>query len=169
MAPLVRRTWAPIGQTPILYQRGRSFQKVSMIAALSVSPVREHLGLYFSMVTNGNIIGASVVRFLVNLRCHLQKPLLIVWDRARIHHAVLVRNLLRKDPLIQIEFLPAYAPELDPVEPFWGYLKQNPLSNFAPRDICAVSRATRYHAKRIQKMQRLLRSFLHATPLYCSK
>jgi hypothetical protein len=30
MAPLVRRTWAPRGQTPILLQRTRSRDKVSV-------------------------------------------------------------------------------------------------------------------------------------------
>jgi hypothetical protein len=34
MAPYVRRSWAPKGATPVLYQCGRSHQKVSDQAAL---------------------------------------------------------------------------------------------------------------------------------------
>jgi len=38
MAPVVRRTWSPCGQTPIVVQRTRHHQKVSVIAALIISP-----------------------------------------------------------------------------------------------------------------------------------
>src|SRR3989442_37037 len=46
MAPLVRRTWAPRGQTPILLQRTRSHDKVSVTAVLTVSPRRRRVSLY---------------------------------------------------------------------------------------------------------------------------
>jgi hypothetical protein len=45
MAPLVRRTWAPRGQTPILLRRTRSRDKVSMIATVTVSPRHRRVGL----------------------------------------------------------------------------------------------------------------------------
>lgn len=170
MAPLVRRTWAPVGQTPFLYQRGRSYQKVSMIAALSVPPIRKRIGLYFSIHTDANITARGIVRFLKRLRRHLQKPLVIVWDRSRIHRAILVKDYARTDRRIHLESFPAYAPELNPVEPFWGYLKRNSLANFAPTDIDELSYATRYRSGLIQKQPGILRSFLNSTPLYsCHK
>ena len=49
MAPLVRRSWAPAGQTPVLYQRGAHHRKVSVIAALCVSPERDQLRFYFRL------------------------------------------------------------------------------------------------------------------------
>ena len=49
MAPLLRRTWAPCGQTPIILQRGRTFQKISMIAALVVAPQGQRVSLYFTL------------------------------------------------------------------------------------------------------------------------
>jgi len=52
MAPLVRRTWAPRGQTPDLDQCGTR-QKVSVAAALWLSPRRERLGLYFQTLPDG--------------------------------------------------------------------------------------------------------------------
>lgn len=166
MAPLVRRTWAPVGQTPFLYQRGRSYQKVSMIAVLSVPLVRRRVGLYFSMHTNRNIIARTIVQFLKHLRRHLQRPLVIVWDRSRIHQSVLVQNYVLKEWHVHIELFPAYAPELNPAESFWGYLKQNSLANFAPSDIDELSYAARYRSGRIRKRHHVLRSFLYSTPLY---
>ena len=47
MSPLVRRSWAPRGVTPILYQRTRRREKVSAIAALCVAPTRDLIHLYF--------------------------------------------------------------------------------------------------------------------------
>ena len=55
MAPLVRRTWAPRGQTPDFVQSGGRGprEKVSVAAALWLSPRRERLGLYFKTLVNG--------------------------------------------------------------------------------------------------------------------
>jgi len=170
MAPLVRRTWAPVGETPFLYQKGRSYQKVSMIAALTVPPVRKRIGLYFSIHTDRNFIARTVVGFLKRLHRHIQRPLLVVWDRSRIHRSVLVQSYVQKNRRVHIELLPAYAPELNPVEQFWGYLKRNCLANFAPTDIDELSYSARRQSDRIRKRSGVLRSFLYATPLYsCRK
>lgn len=61
MAPLLRRTWSRCGQTPILYQRGRSLQKVSAIAALRVSPKRDCVRMYFRLHPDANIHGEEVI------------------------------------------------------------------------------------------------------------
>lgn len=46
--PLVRRSWAPQGQTPVLDAWGRHRQKVSVIGAVSISPVARQLGFHFA-------------------------------------------------------------------------------------------------------------------------
>src|SRR3990172_7010272 len=55
MAPYVRRSWAPKGATPVLYQCGRSHQKVSAIAALCVSAERSTVRCYFRLHPAANI------------------------------------------------------------------------------------------------------------------
>lgn len=166
MAPLLRRTWAPRGQTPILHQKTRSYKKVSMIAALTLAPIRARMGLYFSLYSNANIASPQIARFLQVLSSHLQKPLLVIWDRLRAHRAKNIRRLLRRRRPLHMDFFPPYAPELNPVEHFWGYLKGNPLANLAPTDIQRLSRKARYHARQIRRQPDLLRSFLYATPLF---
>jgi len=166
MAPLLRRTWAPRGKTPILYQKTRSYKKVSMIAALTLAPIRARIGLYFSLYSNANIASPQIVRFLKVLAAHLQKPLLILWDRLPAHRSKNLQRLLQRRRKLHMAFFPPYAPELNPVESFWGYLKGNPLANLAPTDIQLLSRTARYHARRIRRRPVLLRSFLHATPLF---
>jgi transposase len=166
MAPLVRRTWAPRGQTPILLHRGRWHKKVSAIAALTVPPRRKRVGLYFSLLSDANFTASRVVRFLRSLRSQLQKPLLIVWDRSQTHRAKVVTRFFKRNGKLHHDFLPPYAPDLNPVEMLWGYLKGNPLANFAPADAKALAYTTRYHATRLRHRKELLRSFLYATPLF---
>jgi hypothetical protein len=64
MAPLVRRTWAPRGQTPELDQCGGPRQKVSVAAALWLSPRRDRLGLFFRTLPDGYFDNWTVAAFL---------------------------------------------------------------------------------------------------------
>ncbi len=170
MAPLVRRTWAPRGQTPVLYQKTRSHKKVSVIAALTVPPKYMRVGLYFSLYSNANVTSDRVIRFLRHLCRQIQSPILVIWDRLMTHRSKAVNRLLQRRKNLHCEFLPPYAPELNPVEHLWGHLKTNPLANWAPRDLESLAYAARYQTGCLRKRKSLLRSFLHATPLFsCPK
>lgn len=63
---------------PILYQRERSREKVSIIAALSLSPRRRRVGLYFSLRPNVTVTTAWLIAFLAKVAQHLRHPLLTV-------------------------------------------------------------------------------------------
>lgn len=67
MAPLVRRGWSPRGYRPLLSQRGGSWEKVSIIAALVVNPQRNRVHLYFRLYPGSNITSARVGEFLAQL------------------------------------------------------------------------------------------------------
>lgn len=138
MIPPVRRTWAPVGQTPIVrhyYRRDR----ISVIGGLSVSPKRSRLGLYFRMHAK-NISQEEVYDFLWHLLRHLRGHVIVVWDNASIHDSKSLRDLLRKYPRLHLEYLPAYAPQLNPVEAAWHAAKL-PLANGRPEDIYDLGRA----------------------------
>lgn len=122
MAPLVRRTWAPRGATPIMLQRGRSHEKVSAIAALVVSHGRDHVRLFFRLHPDENIRTPLIVSFLRQLSRQLRKkPFLVVWDRLNAHRAKATTGFLKTNSA-GFELLPPYAPELNPVEYVWSYL-----------------------------------------------
>lgn len=165
MAPLVRRSWAPCGQTPRLYQRTRSHQKVSVIGALAVSPARDRVRCYFRLHPLINLNGPRIVAFLRQLTRQIKTPMVLVWDRLQAHRGKAVQAFLLENPTVRSVLLPPYAPELNPIEYAWGYLKTNPLANFAPTDAVQLADATRRHAKAIQKNQNVLRSFIHHSPL----
>lgn len=166
MAPLVRRSWAPRGQTPLLYQRTSFRQKVSVIAALSVSPQRRRVGLYFSLRPNANVTASWLKAFLRDLAAHLRYPLRIVWDRLPSHRARSLQAFLQRRPRLHTVLLPPYAPELNPVETLWPYLKQNPLANLPLPDASALAQTARQQVRCLQHRQQLLRSFVTSTPLF---
>ncbi len=165
MAPLVHRTWGPQGQTPMLRQRTRSHQKVSVIAALCVPPSRNRVHLYFRLHPNTNITAVEVVAFLRQLRHHLGGPMVLLWDRLQAHRAGSVRAFLTPALRIHSVFFPPYAPELNPIEYAWGYLKGTPLANWAPLDVETLVTGARRANRGLQRRPALLQSFMRHSPL----
>jgi hypothetical protein len=70
--PLVRRSWARKGKTPVPDAWGRHRDEVSVIGAVSVSPAAGRLGLSFATDPKGFFNAAKVVGFLRELLRHLQ-------------------------------------------------------------------------------------------------
>ena len=169
MAPLVRRTWARRGNTPILYQRTRHHQKVSVIAAMCIDLCAERIHLYFRLYPDQNITGDSVVGFLRHLGRQLGGPAILIWDRFMAHRAAKVKRFIGHRSQLESFFLPAYAPELNPVENVWAYLKMNPLANYAASDLESLTTGARLHARCVQRKPRLLRGFLKRSPLFFGK
>jgi putative transposase len=166
MGPLRRRTWAPRGHTPRLRQLGRSRRKVSIIGALVISPRRHRVRAYFDVLPEANYDGEAVLAFVKQLRCTLRAPLVLIWDRLRGHRFEPVAGWLaqhRHD--VRAYLLPAYAPELNPVELIWGYAKANPLANFAPLELDDLVMQTQLAAYVIGDDESLLRSFIEHCPL----
>lgn len=136
LQPVCRRTWAPRGQTPILRQWDRR-DRLSTISALTVAPRRRRFGLYWALYPH-NIRNAEVLRFLQALRRHLPHGFTLLWDRSRPHRATRVTRWLAQYRRIVVEWLPAYAPELNPVEAVWSHTKYGDLANFTPPDLAAL-------------------------------
>jgi hypothetical protein len=114
MAPLVGRTWAPRGRTPLFDQHGASRQKLSCIGALAVTPGRDRLRLYFRLHPNQNINTDRALGFLRQLLRQLPGNLLVVWDSSRTHLGPKVERFLYRHLRLYLEYFPPYAPELNP-------------------------------------------------------
>lgn len=119
MAPLLRRSWSPRGKTPVLYQRMRSHQHVSVIAAFCIGPNRDRTSLYIRLPPRQSIRAPQVRDFLRQLTGHLEGPVVLIWDRLAAHRSRIVHRWLEYPPGLHVEFLPPYAPELNPVEYLW--------------------------------------------------
>jgi len=100
----------------------------------------------------GAIRSAQIVEFLKALRRHLKMRLLIVWDGLRAHRSRLVRDYVDStEGTIQLAFLPAYAPELNPVEYLWAWLKRHAMANFCPDGIAELKSTARAKLKSAQR------------------
>ncbi|MDH3486401.1 MAG: IS630 family transposase [Myxococcales bacterium] len=164
-SPLVRRSWAPRGSTPVLVQRLNSRQKASAVGALAISPRQRKVRLLISYRLHQNFNTEWAVGFLRDLRRHLGSRLILVWDNLNVHRSLRVRALIDGWRHARLEFLPPYAPELNPLEYVWGYLKLNPLANLAPDQIDELVPVLDDSIARLQTQQQLLRSFIRASPL----
>lgn len=165
LCPLVRRTLAPKGETPVLEHRAKHRDKVSLISALTVSPQGRRLGFYFSTLADDHFEATAVAWFVRQLLRHLRGPVILVWDGGSMHKGPEIRKLLADHPRLQIELLPPYAPELNPVEQVWTHLKWHKLSNFAPRDTAELEQRAFDELDACRHDQDRLRSFWRASAL----
>ena len=139
MGPLLRRTWSPKGRTPAIPQGGAHRQKVSVAAAVWLSPRRDRLGLYFHTLADGYFNNWYVTAFIEAMLRDLAGRFVVVWDGGPMHKGEPIRALEEQfADRLSLERLPPWAPMLNPVEPLWSGLKWERLSNFAAHDVRAL-------------------------------
>lgn len=109
LLPMVVRTYAPRGQTPVLKVK-LTRDHLSAIGGLTPE------GRLFMRIQDHSYKGPDVVRFLQMLLRKVPGNLLVIWDGATIHRCQAVKDFLAKGGAkrIHLERLPAYAPELNP-------------------------------------------------------
>ena len=163
--PLVRRTWARRGETPVLRSWGRHRDKVSVVAALTVAPTLRRLGLYWLADAENYVTAETMVKFLRNLLQHLRGRVIVVWDGGSSHKGPLIRALCARQPRLHLERLPAYAPDLNPVEQVWSHLKYGRLPNFVPRHVRHLDRVVRSHLHAVSQTPGLLKALWHGSKL----
>jgi transposase len=133
---LNRRTWAPRGQTPIQYAWDRH-DRLSVIAALLYRPRTSRLSLSFA-IHDHNVTALDFIAFVRQLRRETRRPILLVCDRLNVHRSA-VRQLHEQGAdWLTVEWLPPYAPDLNPVEAVWNHTKYADLPNCVPEDACEL-------------------------------
>lgn len=150
--PTRARTWSPRGQTPVLEF---NFNWKTLSAVAGVSFYRFYFRLF-----DGSIKAPQVVEFLKHLHRHVSRPMLIVWDGLASHRSRLVADYVeRTDGAIRLAFLPAYSPELNPVEFLWGHWKNHEVANLCAESLHQLSRHARNALRRMQRRPKLIRAF----------
>jgi transposase len=166
MLPLVCPTLARRGHTPALVHRARHRDKVSVAGALTLSPERGRAGLLYRTYPGGHVDAEAYCRFLRGqlLRCR-RRPVVLLHDRGNMHRGPRVREFEADFPRLHLEPLPAYAPELNPVEPLWRHLKRDELGNFVPADVPELDRAIHACLDETKDDQAALKSFFATAEL----
>ena len=165
MSPLVRRTLAPEGKTPILKTKAAHRERVSATAALTISPQRHRLGLYWRTYPRDFVNATRSAEFLRGLLRHLRGSVIVVWDGGPMHKGEPIRRVLDDYPRLTLERLPPYAPELNPVEYLWTHLKYGQLPNYLPDNVFELNETLRSRLADTRCSSGRLRSFFNHSPL----
>ena len=161
LQPVVRRTWGPEGHTPLMYSWDRH-DRLSVIGALSLAARRRRIGLYFA-VQDTNVTAEDVEAFLREVQRHLRRRLIVVLDRWSVHRKA--AKAFEGDRRFWIEWLPPYAPDLNPVDKLWGHTKYGDLANYIPDDVLDLELELDWSIHQTRQRPTLLRSFFHAAGL----
>jgi transposase len=106
------------------------------------------------------------VAFLRALRRSIRIKLVLILDRWGVHRSKVLRNYLdRHAATIHVEWLPPYAPDLNPTEQVWNHAKYTDLANFIPRDCDDLSAHVDESIAGQRTQTELLRSFFHLAGL----
>jgi transposase len=151
--PSVVRTYAPVGQTPIL-REWWTREHLSAISALSPEGK-----LYFQSQAHA-MDSSDVVAFLEHLLREVSGRMVLIWDGAPIHRSHVIKEFLANGAAQRLhrERLPAYAPELNPGEGLWAYLKGVELRHLCCFDVPHWRRELRDAVKRVRRKPRIITS-----------
>jgi transposase len=112
-----QEAWAPRGKRIVDYVPGRRWETYSVIAALNVNGVHAPLLLPGAMNTD------AMREWTRNHLAPLLKPGdIVIWDNLGIHQDAEVSMYIRGSGA-RLEFLPAYSPDLNPIENAWSKAK----------------------------------------------
>lgn len=151
LLPAMVRTYAPIGQTPILHEQ------------LS----RDHLSAMSGITLEGKLLmreqdrafkAPDAVRFLKHALHQIPGKLLVIWDGSPIHRSKVVKEFLKSGAAsrLQLERLPGYAPELNPDEGIWKHLKYVELKNVCCRSLSELRRELRKAKERLRHKRHVI-------------
>jgi len=153
LLPMAVRTYAPRGETPLLRV---PLTRDHLSAISGITPQ----GKLYMMVQNTAFDGLALVRFLGHLLRHIPGKILLIWDGLPAHHGAVVKAFLAQGAAqrLHLERLPGYAPDLNPDEGVWHYLKSVELRNLCCHNLSELRRALRLATWRLRQKPRVLRA-----------
>ncbi len=152
-------TWGAKGRTPVVERDGgrASVNAIGMTSA--------H-GSFYWEVFRGTFTSARFAGFLERFMKRRKGPVAIVLDNYRVHVSkAVVRPAERSEGRLRLEYLPAYAPELNPQEQAWPYARRTGTSRNPLLDGESISERAARDLETMQKKSRLIRSFFEQ-PVY---
>lgn len=158
LLPMRVRTYAPVGQTPIL-QVPLTRDHVSAIGGITPE------GLIFMQMQTGSYDSEHVLPFLQMLLRKIPGKLLVIWDGSPIHCSKVIKAFLAEGAgkRLHLERLPGYAPDLNPQEGVWNLLKRRELKNLCCYTLSQLQHEIILAKERLRHRRPVLQAcFLHA-------
>lgn len=159
LLPAIVKTYAPRGLTPVL-SVWQSRDHLSVIGGITGD------GHLYTLARQESLTGIHAMAFLNHLLPYADRWL-VIWDRSPIHRRVMVRDFVDQLPRkrIRLEFLPPYAPDLNPMEWVWRQLKDVEMKNLVCRDLEETHLEFHLALGRVRRRSQLLYSFFNAAGL----
>jgi transposase len=151
LLPTVVRTYAPVGQTPILHEQ-LTRDHLSVISGITLE------GKLYMMEQERAFKGEDVVRFLRHLMRRIPGKMLIIWDGSPIHRGRAVKDFLAggASRRLMLEQLPGYAPDLNPDEGVWKHLKCVELKNLCCQSLSELKIELRKAKERLRHKKHVI-------------
>ena len=135
------------------------------MGAIGYHPGRQQVRLFLSLRPQA-IKGDDILAVLRSLRRHVRDPVILVWDNLPVHRSRAVKDYLdAQRRWLTVKWLPAYAPELNPLEDVWANLEGRELANFVPDDMQQLHRQVARGTRRIRRHVQLIWGFLEHAEL----
>jgi DDE superfamily endonuclease len=165
LIPPVRRTWSPGGTTPVLHHR-MAWKRASMAAALGSQPDGARARLCFHLQADSYDTD-GLINVLEQLKgFYAGQQVVLLWDGLSAHWSYKLRaHLDAQHDWLTTERLPAYAPDLNPVELLWANLKGVELANCTGDTVAEVADQAQHGIQRVCDSDSLVIGFLAHTGL----
>jgi transposase len=161
--PNLRRTYGLKGQTSEVHTTGQR-QHINAISAINAR------GEFWCQDYTGKLNAALFVEFLKDFMKGRTYKVYLVVDGHPSHKAKLVQQYVQSTAgRLELHFLPPYAPDLNPDEFVWQYVKSNGLSKKPLRKNESLKERVRHDLTKLKKSKTLLRSFFMAETVVYAK
>ena len=161
--PGLGRTYGLKGQTPVVRTTGQR-QKVNAISALNAK------GAFWSAVYSGNFNASRFVGFLKDFRRGRKAKVYLVVDGHPSHRAKLVSKYVQGTRgMLELHFLPPYAPDLNPDEFVWQHTKTNGVAKKPLRQGESLRQRVTQDLADVKANRKLVRSFFGAASVVYAK
>jgi transposase len=159
LLPGVVKTYGPRAQTPVL-DEWQTHDHLSVMAGVTPQ------GKMYSLVRPRSLNGLHSIEFLVHLGRLAGDRLLVIWDGSPIHRRAEVKEFVAEaGDALRLEPLPAYAPDLNPVEWLWRHLKEVEMRNLTCLDLDQLHLELHLALGRVRQKPRLFPSFFEGAGL----
>jgi transposase len=153
LLPGVVKTYAPEAETPVL-DEWQTRDHLSVMGGVTPR------GKVYSLVRPKSLNGLHSIEFLVHLGRLAGDRLMVIWDGSPIHRRVEVKEFVAEaGDALRLEPLPAYAPDLNPVEWLWRHLKEVEMRNLTCLDLDQLHLELHLALGRLRQKRRLIPSF----------
>ena len=170
MRPQKARTWARRGCTPVVKVPGRGGRV--HVAGLACVKAGQPGRFFFRLRASRRLKGerasmseADYAALAAAAHRSLKAPVILIWDNLNTHRSKKMLAFTAANAgWLTVVRLPAYAPELNPVEGAWSAMKSS-LGNLAVATLDELAGIVRSRLRLIQRQPALITGFLAQTGL----